>query len=560
MRTPFLGPFNVTRSPNFADQQLVNLYPEIAQGGKDVGAFYMCPGLNLLAVCGAGPVRGFCVMAGVLYVVSGGGVYSVTNSWAATLIGSIPAASTPVSMITNGTQVAIFDGGSGYLVPGGYPLTGGTIGFGGSGYTVGDAVILSQAGGSQSASAIIEIAAVSGGVVTAFSITGAGAFPVAPSSFSQSSSDGSGSGFTLTSPTFGAVAGTYAIPLPFNGPVSASYQDGFGFVNVSGTNQWYQSDLFDLSVWQALNFSSADAKPDSIIAIGDIHREVFLFKQTNTEIWVNAGLPGFAFQRLDGPFIEMGCVAPFSVAKAGEVLLWLAQNDQGQGIVAMVEGYAARKVSSHAIDHAIQSYGTISDAIGYGYQQGGHLFYVLTFPTANATWVLDLTATEQAKQPMWHQRAALSNGALNRHWGNCGVFFGGKNVVGDYLTGNLYAFDLNQQLDNGAQRKWLRSWRALPKPSEQPVRFNSLRIDMETGAGVPAGTTPQCMLRCSDDGGHTWPISRIAAVGPTGATANRVKFNRLGSTRRNTGLDRIFELSSTDQFKVALIGAELDAG
>jgi hypothetical protein len=36
-------------------------------------------------------------------------------------------------------------------------------------------------------------------------------------------------------------------------------------------------------------------------------------------------------------------------------------------------------------------------------------------------------------------------------------------------------------------------------------------------------------------------------------------FRRLGSTRRNSGLDRIFELSSTDQFPVALIGADLEA-
>ncbi len=67
------------------------------------------------------------------------------------------------------------------------------------------------------------------------------------------------------------------------------------------------------------------------------------------------------------------------------------------------------------------------------------------------------------------------------------------------------------------------------------------------------------MLRFSDDGGHRWSNQRIAAVGPTGATAQRVKFNRLGSTRLNSGLDRIFELSSADAFGVALIGAELDA-
>jgi len=138
--------------------------------------------------------------------------------------------------------------------------------------------------------------------------------------------------------------------------------------------------------------------------------------------------------------------------------------------------------------------------------------------------------------------------------------FNGLNLVGDYQNGNIYAFNLNTLTDNGTTRKWVRSWRALPKPTDEIVSFKSLRIDMETGASVvPQATNPQCMLRWTDDGGHNFSNPILAAVGPTGATAQRVKFNRLGATRRNHGLDRVFELSATDQFRVALIGAELEA-
>ncbi len=282
---------------------------------------------------------------------------------------------------------------------------------------------------------------------------------------------------------------------------------------------------------------------------------MWLLKTTNTEIWVNVGASGFTFQRLDGIFIEYGCVAAFSVAKAGESLIWLAQNDQGQGFVVKSYGYQVRKISTFAIDEAIAGYSTISDAIGYAYEQEGHTFYVLTFPTAGVTWSADVT---DAQPVMWHQRAALSNGMLNRHWGNAYAFFNGLNIIGDYQNGNLYAFNTTTLLDNGTQRKWLRSWRALAKPSEQPVRFSSLRIDMQTGIGVPSGTAPNLSLRWSDDGGHNWASPRIAAAGPIGKTAQRAMFRRLGSTRRNSGLDRIFELSSTDQFGVGLIGAELE--
>lgn len=70
--------------------------------------------------------------------------------------------------------------------------------------------------------------------------------------------------------------------------------------------------------------------------------------------------------------------------------------------------------------------------------------------------------------------------------------------------------------------------------------------------------TPTLMLRWSDDGGHNWSTVRYGTAGPLGVTAQRVMFKRLGGTRRTTGLDRIFELSSADRFKVALIGAEID--
>ncbi len=66
------------------------------------------------------------------------------------------------------------------------------------------------------------------------------------------------------------------------------------------------------------------------------------------------------------------------------------------------------------------------------------------------------------------------------------------------------------------------------------------------------------MLRWSDDGGATWSDIRIQAVGKLGETTHVVKFNRLGSTRRNNGLDRIFELSSSSVFPARIIGADLE--
>lgn len=476
MRSPnFFGPTYVSRSKNIANSEAINLFPEISdiKGGRAIGGFYICPGLTLLSTIGTGPLRGSRLVAGVLYVVSGGGFYRVDVNWNATLLGTVAYFLTPISLITNGLQIALFDGAQGWA-------------------------------------------------------------------------------YTIATGAFAPIA------LPFSGPVSATYQDGFGLVNQVGTNRWWQSNLLDLSTWGPLQFSTADSQPDSVIAMGSLKREVWLLKEQDSEIWINAGLPNFAFQRLEGVFIEHGIAAPYSLAKCGESLAWISKTTEGQGIVVATEGYQLRRISTHYIERRIQGFTNAGDAVGYSYQDEGHLFYVLNFTADNESWAYDFAASRQLGEPCWHRRAAFVQGQWYRHWGNNHCFAYGKHVIGDFQSGNLYAFDLNQALDNGVQRRWLRSWRALPQPTDNPTRFDSLRIDMQTGRNVPDGTNPQCVLRWADDGGNNWKATLFAPVGKTGELTRRVMFRRLGSTKRAAGLDRMFELSSSDVFGVGIVGVEME--
>jgi hypothetical protein len=74
LRTPFFGPYSVSRSTNLADNLCTNLYPELVEGqtnSKDRGALFLTPGLGLLATVGTGPIWGGKVVNGVLYLVSG---------------------------------------------------------------------------------------------------------------------------------------------------------------------------------------------------------------------------------------------------------------------------------------------------------------------------------------------------------------------------------------------------------------------------------------------------------------------------------------------------------
>jgi hypothetical protein len=329
--------------------------------------------------------------------------------------------------------------------------------------------------------------------------------------------------------------------------------DGYFVFTQPNSQTFWITELYDGTNIDPLNFASTEGSPDDLVAVNVDHREAWLFGSNSVEVWYNAGTPDFPLQRVQGAFMEIGCAATYSVAKLDNTLFWLGRDARGRGIVYRAKGYTGIRVSTHAIEFAIQSYGNISDAIAYSYQQEGHSFYVLTFPSANATWVYD------ASTQIWHERAGFSNGLFTRHISNCQAAFNSEIVVGDYQNSNLYAFDLNVYADNGAIQKWLRSWRALPSGQNNLKRTSqhSLQLNCEAGVGLNdgQGSNPTAMLRWSDDGGHTWSNEHWLSMGKIGDTGYRTIWRRLGMTLKLR--DRVYELSGTDAVKIAIIGAEL---
>ena len=371
----------------------------------------------------------------------------------------------------------------------------------------------------------------------------------------------------------------------FPGALTVGYLDGyFVFIEPSSQKVWVTSLLDGTSI-DPLEFASAEGSPDNLVSMIVDHREAWLFGTNSVEVYYDAGNADFPLQRIQGAYNEIGCAATFSVAKLDNGLFWLGADARGQGIVYRSQGYSGQRISTHAIEYAIAQYGNISDAIAYTYQQEGHSFYVLTFPSANATWVYDVST--QA----WHERAGFDNGSFTRHRSNCQMAYNSEVVVGDYANGNLYAFDLDVYADNGSVQKWLRSWRALATGQNNLNRtaHHSLQLDCESGVGLSGpeysdptylitesgffittesgdflisyegtptvGVDPKAMLRWSDDGGHTWSNEHWSPMGKIGVYQHRVFWRRLGMTLKLR--DRVYEVSGTDPVKIAIMGAEL---
>jgi hypothetical protein len=339
----------------------------------------------------------------------------------------------------------------------------------------------------------------------------------------------------------------------FPGAGTVGYLDGYFVFNEPNSQKIWVTQLLDGASVDPLDFASAEGNPDDVVAIFVDHREVWVYGTNSTEVWYNAGLLDFPLTRIQGAYNELGCAAPYSIAKMDNQIYWLGKDARGQGMVFRAAGYMGQRISTHAIEWQMQEYPNLEDAVGYTYQQDGHSFYVLNFPTANTTWVFDVATGA------WHERASFQNGDFNRHRGNSQMFYNNETVIGDYQNGKIYKFDLESYSDDGQPQKWLRSWRALPTGANNLARTiqHALQLDCETGVGLNLGqgSDPQVMLRFSDDGGHTWSNEHWKSMGKIGRYGKRTIWRRLGATMKIR--DRVYEVSGTDPVRIYIMGAEL---
>lgn len=347
--------------------------------------------------------------------------------------------------------------------------------------------------------------------------------------------------------TLNTVAVISDVDFP-NGVKRCAYSDGYFIVTGRvDSQQFWISSILDGTAWNGLDFASAEGAPDNTIGLIVDHRELWLFGDTSAEVWVNTGDATFPFQRSGNVFIEHGCAASASVAKLDNTVFWLGGGETGPGIVWRANGYTPMRISTHAIEFAIAQYGDISDAYAMTYQQEGHGFYVLSFPSSGKTWAYDVSTQ------MWHERAYSNpNTGVETQWRpSCHAMLGNEHIMGDGLDGRLYVLDMDYFTDDGDNILRLRT-AATQEQLQTRLFFNELQVDMQTGVGGDGPAT--LMLRYSNDGGHSWSNVKEASVGLTGQYGARARFQRLGA-----GRNRTWEISMTDQCRFVVLGGLVDA-
>jgi hypothetical protein len=347
-------------------------------------------------------------------------------------------------------------------------------------------------------------------------------------------------------------------------PAKIAFCDGYFIALLVNSNEFQVSALEDGTTWNPLSVQQVSVFPENVTGMIASFRQLWMYGQDgHSQVYYNSGAnPYTPFDVIQGAFMEEGIDAPNSLVVLDNAPLWIGGNYNGAGIAWRANGYAPLRISNFAIETAWAKYPKITDAVGYGYKDQGHSFWVLRFPSANngfgATWVYDVATNSWHERGYWNGDSPSGYGA---HLSGCHCFAFGQHLVGDWSSGNVYAMAIGTVTDNGNP---IRRFRRAPHISteQQRIFHYSLQLLLEVGDGpIPAlmdaagnPRDPQIMLRWSDDGGQTWGNEHWTGAGQGGTFKTRALWNRLGYAR-----DRVYEVAVTDPIAWRIIDAYLKA-
>lgn len=272
--------------------------------------------------------------------------------------------------------------------------------------------------------------------------------------------------------------------------------------------RFYWSDVLDGTTWNALNFATAEQKPDRSIAVAGLGNTLLLFGEETMEPW-RGDADGFV--PITGAAQPFGIAGELALAQADGMVCFLS-ND---GSVRITNGSRPQRVSTPAVEAALAADSATECC---AYKEEGHT--VFEFSTATKTLCYDHAASQVMGKPVWFEKSTNDS----RHKACWYVYGFGKTLAVADDDGKVYELtrsaypDARQftipHLVDDANRQW--------------SRLDLIELLCRTGSGAIPDNDPQVMLTISRDHGYTWGEERWVGLGTIGKYNTRARWRRLG--------------------------------
>lgn len=387
------------RAQQLLAQQCINAFVEPTPPvGKTQFPVYGNPGLSTYSRAGNGPINGMHIMAGDLYYVSGGALYKISRTDALAAEPGAPVTSTLIgqttlggllSMADNFQQLVMVDGNVAWIYqPGGLNqvTTASAV--------AGDTSIPANITGTITNGDTLTIPLDNG--VTFTTTASATVTHLSPAiQFNDPLPSAVTAGAIITDPSMTLARITAPAFMP---ATTVRYFDGYFVFSAKGTRQFFISAINDGTQYSGLDFATATAGSDFIVAIEVYHEQLLIFCQYHTEIWWNAGASSFPFQRYDAAEIARGLSSPLAVVSEDNTVFWMGDD----GIFYRLFQFLPQRVSTFAMEHAWAQYRLrYLDCSAFVLDQEGHKWIIINFPSGPGTWAYDISTNYWQQRESW---------------------------------------------------------------------------------------------------------------------------------------------------------------
>lgn len=319
---------------------------------------------------------------------------------------------------------------------------------------------------------------------------------------------------------------------------SVAYTDGYFVFTETDTQQFFISGLQAPLDYDALDFASAEWKPDILVRAFVLRRTLYLFGKDSTEAQQNVGGADFPFAPYQDVLIDAGLIGPHAVTSTNDTMFWLAPDRT----VRRLDGITATRVSTHDIERIILSWSNPELTVAWSHVWEGHLF--IGFRNPEGCIVYD-QSTE-----LWHERQSHGSETWDfKHAAECY----GRKLFGSAAESRIVRLDAEAFAEAG---EILPFEMVTPYAYDSGKRFSVDEVEVVTQAGAGSLTLDAAMTLQRSTDGEVWTGVKIRRFGKAGERHKRLLFGQQGSARQMA-----FKLRITDPVKRAILGvfAEVDS-
>lgn len=317
---------------------------------------------------------------------------------------------------------------------------------------------------------------------------------------------------------------------------SVEWIDGYFAFSETDAESYFISALDDPTAYDALDFASAEWKPDNLRKILAVRRTGYMLGVDTIEAIQNVGAADFPFARYEDVFIDVGVIGRDAAVSTNDALYFLASDKT----VRRLDGLTATPISDDAVKDIIDGWSDASLTVASAHIWENRL--MIGFRNPDGAIFYD-QSTER-----WHERRSYgSETTLYRHM----MTAYGHVLCCSASEGKIYRYSKTAYDEDGETLPF-----EMVTPFIYPAGPFSLdEVEVVAQVGVGSLTLdPQISLEVTEDG-ETYSPRQYCSLGAVGERKAEVVFGPQGSFTAAA-----LKFTITDAVQRAILGvfAEVD--